>query len=308
MKRVVGNMVEKSRYDVVVAEFALMGQHLYRNPYMSAVRRVISCHHSATIVKQTALDVLGPSAAALRERLCLYRLKHFEFNMYRSADQVLVLTPQERFALLEYAPNLRISVVPNGVDTDYFQPRDHEEAEPCILFTGHYEDEPNEDAVLWFINSVWPSLKKKHEKLKFYVVGPNPTEAMLDAAEKEPGVIITGFVEDVRTYLYRAQVFVCPIRMGAGMRGKILEAMASGLPVVSTTTGVEGIPAQIGDNCYLADRADIMAQMVDLLLSDLPLRQTLASQARAMVCERFDWEHGVSLLEKTLLDLVGRRI
>jgi glycosyltransferase involved in cell wall biosynthesis len=125
-------------------------------------------------------------------------------------------------------------------------------------------------------------------------------------ARSDPRLIVTGEVPDVRTYLNRAAVFVCPVRMGSGMRGKILEAMASGTAVVTTSLGAEGIPAVLGENCLLADDPEMMANQIEWLLSDEPLRRRLAENARRMVVERLSWERTVQRLEETLAELVER--
>ncbi len=309
MKQKLGEMVQRSHYDAVIAEFSVMGQYLYRNPYLPAVRRLISCHRSDIVTYRTPSSTQRFFPAQLLEWIRMKGLHAYAFSMYRSTDRVLVLTPQERYNLLKSAPNLRISIIPSGVDTRYFRPAQPKQktAEQHILFTGHYCDIPNEDAVLWFCRKVWPHLRKAHPQLKFYVVGPEPTQAMRDYAAKDPRIIITGMVDDIRTYLTKAQVFVCPIRLGSGMRGKVLEAMASGVPVVSTSLGVEGIPTQIGNNCFLADTPDIMTQYITLLLEDEPLRRNIAQQAREMVIERFSWRHSIDKLETVLHEVTHQK-
>ena len=129
---------------------------------------------------------------------------------------------------------------------------------------------------------------------------------MLDLARRDPRIVVTGWVEDIRPYLAKARVFVCPNRLGSGMRGKILQAMAAGVPVAATTVGAEGIPIQIGNTGFLADTPDILVQQVSLLLEDEKLRETIARNARAMVEERFSWDRGIDLLESVLHEVVGR--
>jgi len=307
MFKCVGDMVERTRYDVVVAEFGGMGQYLNMNPHLPAVRKVISVHQCQTIAGQKSLELLGFSPRAVREWCALRGLQRYEFDMYRSADRILVLTAEERFGVLNNAPDLRITVVPSGVDTSYFKPADPAVKERAIVFTGYYTDEPNRDAVLSFSHSVWPRLKAKYPDLTFYVVGPGPRPDMLELARKDPRIIVTGEVDDIRPYLARARVFVCPNRLGSGMRGKILQAMASGVPVVSTTLGAEGISIQQGENGFFADKPRIMAQTIDLLLSDPLLQANVAKRAREMVVERFSWDRGIDLLETVLHEVVEGR-
>ena len=307
MYKRVGDMVERTRYDVVVAEFGGMGQYLNMNPYLPAVRKVISVHQCHTIAGQKALGLLGCSPRAVREWFALKGLQRYEFDMYRNADRILVLTAEERFGVLNNAPELRVTVIPSGVDTDHFQPADPAVKERAIVFTGYYTDEPNRDAVMWFSHFVWPRLRAKYPDLTFYVVGPGPRPDMLELARRDPRIIVTGEVDSIRPYLARARIFVCPNRLGSGMRGKLLQAMASGVPVVSTTLGAEGISIQQGENGFLADKPLIMAQAIDLLLSDPLLQANMARRAREMVVERFSWDRGIDILETVLHEVVEGR-
>ena len=306
MKQCVGDMVQRSQYDVVIAEFARMGQHIYKNPYLPAVRRVVSSHRSLSLLHQNEIQYLGWGPEGILQRLRMKGMEAFEFKLYRNADHVLVLSPQERYWMQSRIPNVRVSVVPGGVDTEHFPMRAEPVPEPVIIFTGSYRDRANEDAVLWFLHTAWPLLKQRDPAVKFLVAGPDATPAMHAMAARDPAVQITGYVDDLRPYLHQARVFVCPIRLGAGIRTKLLEAMAAGVPVVSTVLGVEGLPVQVGDNCFLADQPAIMVEYIHLLLQDDSLAASLAERARAMIEERFTLEAGVNRLEQTLIRIAGR--
>ena len=302
MMRKVGDMVHASRYDVVVAEFSAMGQYLYQNPYLPAVRKIISCHFSIATSYQSIVRTKGLSAKGLRSRLSVKKLMTFETGMYRNVDRVIVLTAHERYTLLNADPTLRINVIPTGVDADCFRPDNEGEKEDAIVFTGQYEVDSNYDAVQWFLSSCWPLIKKQHPHLTFYVVGPGARERLQAIARHDPSVVVTGKVDDIRPYLHRAKIYVCPVRLGSGLRFKLFEAMAAGVPVVTTTLGAEGIPFQNGDNCFLADQPEIMAGCIHLLLTDERLRQSIAHQARTLVEERFNWEKGIARLENVIQD------
>jgi glycosyltransferase involved in cell wall biosynthesis len=154
---------------------------------------------------------------------------------------------------------------------------------------------------------VWPKLKIRRPNLKFYVVGPGVAPEIEDLAKRDASIIVTGEVDDIRPYLQKAKVFVCPVRLGSGLRVKLLEAMAAGVPVVSTTLGAEGIPLHTGENCMLADKPEIMAENIEMLLSDEDLRKAIARQARTLVQDRFSWERGIDSLEDVFADLIIQR-
>lgn len=304
MMRTVGDLVHDAGYDLVVAEFSAMGQYLYRNPYLPAVRRIISCHFSvATFSPDMARSLRGPRRGP-RSRLGLNRLMKYELDMYHGVDRVLVLTAHDRYSLLNADPTLRVNVIPVGVDTAYYRPAANPDvAEQAIIYTGQYEVYSNLDAVQWFVHTCWPLLKARRPGLKFYIVGPGAERALQELARKDGDIVVTGGVNDIRPYLHRARLFVCPVRLGSGLRFKLLEAMAAGVPVVTTTLGAEGIPLQNGDSCFMADKPEIMAECIDLLLGDESLRLSIARQARALAEERFNWNHGIDLLEQVMGDV-----
>lgn len=300
MQRRVGDMVENGRYHVVIAEFSAMGQFLYHNPFLPAVRRVVSCHSSIVTSYRKVAELMRFRPRGIRSRLSLTGLLRYEMDMYRGMDRILVLTAQERYGLLGLEPDLRISVIPGGVDTDFFQPPRERSEAPELLFTGHFEQEANRDAVIWFLQTTWPMLKKRIPNIRFKVAGPGSAEFLREAAHRDQALVVLGEVPDLRPHLQAAAVFVCPVRLGSGLRLKILEAMAAGVPVVTTSLGAEGIPLQQGDNGFIADRPEMMADYIELLLQDAPLRQTLSRQARALVDTRFSWDIGIDQIEQVL--------
>ena len=307
MRRRVGEMVERAHVHVVIAEFSAMGQYLYRNPYLPAVRRIISCHECCTKAFATAIRFHRWSFAGLMKRIGLNQVQQYEFAMYHNVDHVLVLTPQERYVLLNYAPNLRVTVVPHGVDVSYYSPVPVVEREASLIFVGYYFNESNRDAVHWFVRTVWPQLKKKHPQLKFYIVGRGATSSIRKLARRDPQIVVTGEVQDIRPYLARAKVFICPIRIGSGFRAKILEAMASGVPVVSTSLGAEGIPAGGGETILLADTPGQMLKCIRLLLVDADLGATMTAKARELVVNRFARKNGIAALNRVVSDVVAGR-
>lgn len=307
MRKQVGDSVRERKYAVVIAEFTAMGQYLVRNPHLPAVRRIVSCHESSTLHFRRLIKVLGLDLSALKAFHDYGRFRRVEFRIYRAADAVLALTPEDRYGLLNEKENLTAHVIPSGVDVQAFRPRPYVQKEHAIIFTGRYTGQQNRDAFRWFTQEVWPLLQVYQPDLRVVFVGRDPTADMYHYATRDPRIEIRPNVEDVRPYLARAKVFINPVRTGSGLRGKLLEAMAMGLPIVTTSIGSEGVPLYQAQNGFLADTPDIMARTLDLLLRDEALREMVGQNARILAETRFSWDYSTTLLEEVLADVVARR-
>lgn len=301
MMKKVGDVCEQGKYDLVIAEFSEMGQYLYKNPYLPAIHKVISCHRciTASYEKYTMLEEVR-FKLYLKSLLQLRGLQKYEFNMYRSADRILVLTPQDRFTMQYYAQDLGVSVAPAGVDIQYLETLPPAKKEPIILMTGFMGDPANEDGALWFCKHIWPKLCDRHPEIKFYIVGAGPGPRIRRQAEKDERITVTGLVDDLRPYRNMARVFVSPVRLGSGMRTKVFEAMAGGLPVVSTSLGMAGLEAQTGINCLVADTPELFAQSVEWLLTDSEMAQKLIENGKELVKSRHTLKSGLQLFEKII--------
>ncbi len=240
--------------------------------------------------------------AALYSALQWRRLRAYEGRVCREADAVIAVSDADARLLRRLAPGARLVVLPNGVDTvafAYREPSTAPAAPPTLLFTGTMDYRPNVDAMLWFAAVIWPRLRAARPDLRCLIVGKSPDARLLAAARRAPGLEVTGAVPDVRPYLAAATVYVVPMRMGSGVRLKVLEAMAAGVPVVSTGIGLEGVAAVAGEHALRADSPAAFAQAVLRLLDDPALAARLAARARALVEERYDWTR----LAPALLDL-----
>jgi glycosyltransferase involved in cell wall biosynthesis len=305
MMKAAGEVSENGKYDIIIAEFSEMGQYLHKNPYLSAVHKVISCHRCVT-ASYEKYSALGEINLKLYLKSLPQRrgLQKYEFNMYRCADRILVLTPQDRFTMQYYAQDLGVSVASAGVDIQYLQALPPGPKEPIVLLTGLMSDPANEDSVLWFYHHVWPRLSERHPDVKFYIVGAEVGPRIRKLAEKDKRIVVTGQVEDLRPYRNRASVFVSPVRLGSGMRTKALEAMAGGLPVVSTSLGMAGIDAQTGVNCLVADTPELFTQSVEWLLTDRALAERMAASAGELIAKKHSLEDGLQRFEKILTSVV----
>lgn len=299
MAKTVADMVKRDAYDFVIAEYSVMGQFIHKNPLLPAVRRICSVHECYYLARLKDFHHHAWGWKKLREAINLKGLKEYELDMYRQADKVLTLTAQGKKELLDLCPDLDIEIVPHGVDINKFAYSEPESAEKSIVFVGNYLHYPNADAILYFYKEMWPQLKSLIPDIKFYVVGQGPPPE-IQAMGKEDNIEVTGRVEEVTPYLKKGQVFICPVRLGGGFRGKILEAMAIGRPIVSTALGAEGIPAAHKENIIIADEGKSFAQGIADLLQDQNSYDKIRENARRLVEETYAWEKGVAVLEKTL--------
>lgn len=236
----------------------------------------------------------------------LGRFKEFEINAMKRAGLCVMMSNDDRNQLAELVPEVlsKTIVVPNGVDVEYFQyysgPRD----ECTLVFSGFMGHFPNEDGILWFFHKVFPYIKKQYPRIKVFVVGRGPSKRIRNLENKYSQVTVTGFVDDVREYLNRGTVFICPLRMGSGTRLKILEAMSAGIPVVTTSIGCEGLQVEDGQHLLIADSEEGFATKVNQLLEDGSFRTKLSKTARSLVEDRYSWPSIVAEYEKELQQLV----
>ena len=149
---------------------------------------------------------------------------------------------------------------------------------------------PNDDAITYFCGEILPLIWQKKGSVKFYVVGKNPSAVVKNLAGRDTRVIVTGRVDDVRSYIQRSHVFIVPLRIGGGTRLKILEAMSMGKAVVSTTIGAEGIKYTDGENILLADEPQAFADKTVSLLNDRARSLQIGAEARHFVRGRYDWD------------------
>jgi sugar transferase (PEP-CTERM/EpsH1 system associated) len=231
------------------------------------------------------------------------KLRRAELAACRRAHAVLTTSEVDRATLAPDVPGVPIRVVPNGVDTGFFTPGDAPADPTAIVFTGAIDYHPNTDGVLHFCAEILPLVHAGAEAAVFTVVGKDPPRSVRERAG--PRVVVTGPVADVRPWMRRAAVFVVPLRVGGGTRLKILEAMACGRAVVSTSVGCEGIDVTPGEDILVADTPADFAAAVLRCLRDPGLRSRLGARGRALVERRYRWEAIGEDLGAFYRDLLG---
>ncbi|MSQ15668.1 MAG: glycosyltransferase, partial [Dehalococcoidia bacterium] len=206
--------------------------------------------------------------------------KKQELQLYRRFDKLLTFTEADRAEILRLEPSLSVSVSPFGVDTNYLKPVESLASYNGLVYLGGEDHSPNLDALRYFLSTIFPMIQHQRLDIVFTVVGRYSNERRAELTALSEGRIrFSGFVPDFRPYLSGA-IMVVPLRIGSGMRTKILEAMALGCPVVSTSIGCEGITALPGTHILVEDDPKSFAHAVLRLIGDPILRQTISGQAR----------------------------
>ncbi len=232
-----------------------------------------------------------------------WRLRRFERQLATVVHTVVVVSEDEVAMLRQLEPTARVVVVPNGVDTNAVYPSPPGDA---LLFVGLLSYAPNRDAVRFFVTEILPRLSPASRDLEFLVAGNDPGSDLEDLARKEPRLRLLGFVPDLQPVYNRAAVFVNPMRGGMGTRLKVLEAMAAGKPVVSTTVGAEGLDFTPGRELLLADSPAAFAETIQGLLADADRACEIGQAGRALVEARYRWETCLAPFEKVYKELSFR--
>lgn len=236
------------------------------------------------------------SLYTLAQRFERARIQRYEAKSLRQFDRSLLISRVDRDYLSRYAPVHNVEIIGPGVNLEYFNFYDGPYDSNHLVFVGKMSTFPNKDAVLYFYERIFPLVLRDFPDMRFTVVGIEPAAEIL-ALRRHPNVVVTGPVRDVRPYLRRAVLSICPMRVGAGAKNKILESMAVGTPVVATSLGIEGIAVHTGRDILVANEPQDFAEDVRLLIKNPALRQIVARRARHLMEQKYGWDHVLEHLE-----------
>jgi sugar transferase (PEP-CTERM/EpsH1 system associated) len=288
-------------YDRLVCDFLVPAVNL---PLQLPCPSVLFTHNVEAEIWRRHADTAAsfPRRALYRQQW--RRMRRFERRTLARFDRVLAVSDVDRDTFAGLYPgtlDAPAAVIPTGVDTSYFTPAPAAPSGHRLVFTGSMDWLPNVDGVLHFCRDILPLVRRQLPDVTFTIVGRAPTHAVRKLAD-DPGVTVTGRVDDVRPFLADAAAYVVPLRIGGGTRLKIFEAMAAGRAVVSTSIGAEGLPADRGRHLLLADDPASFAESVVALLTRPGLRQSVEHEARALVAARYDWRQAAAHLERAIAD------
>jgi len=233
----------------------------------------------------------------------VFKIKFWEKHFWQKAKMVIAMSESDRRVMKKEVPDLDVDVVPNGVDSDFFSKVTRKKVKnPTVLFVGNFKWLQNREAVKFLVTKIWPKITKNLKSAKLWVVGRNPTESIRKLSS-DNRVIVDDKVDDIRDAYAKSDVLLTPIFGPGGTRFKILEAMSSGLPVVTTSTGIEGVPAKNRKEVLICDSEQALADATVRLLKDKNLSAEISANAKEFVNKNFSW---IAIAEK--LDQIYREV
>ncbi|MEN6355767.1 MAG: glycosyltransferase family 4 protein [Armatimonadota bacterium] len=299
MRSACNRIIADFQPDVVHIDHLQMAQFV---DFDGAYKTVLDHHNVESMIIKRLADTSESLPVRMYAGMEWPKLQRYELDICRRASMVLTVSEEDRSTLTDLSPELtNIEAVPIGADVDYFQHIDRVQGSNNILSIGTMYWPPNIDSMLYFHREIYPLVKAKIPECKLTIAGQKPVESIRSLAS-DPSIAVIGYVSDSREISKDCGVFIVPLRSGSGVRVKILNALAMGLPVVSTSVGAEGLEVESGTHLMLADTPEDFADAVVKVLKDRELADRIGRGGRALVCEKYSWER----VGRQLLSAYGR--
>jgi polysaccharide biosynthesis protein PslH len=311
MQGALDRVLRSKRFDLVNLEFSFLGEcNLLQAPHNEKRPRLVVDSHNIDYELARQYARAGRSLAhRVYAEINWRKLRREELGAYRDADGVYLCSAEDERRLLEEVPGANSAVIPNAADVEYYQPRlaDTPPVGRTVVFFGLLAYAPNVDGMIYFVEKIWPRIVAAHPDVSLKIIGAKPPRSLQLLAG--PRIELTGFVPDLRPHLAAAAAVVVPLRLGGGTRLKVVEAMAMGKAIVSTTLGSEGIQATPGRDLLIEDQPEAFAAAVNRLLGDREFAGRIGESARALAVERYSWSGAARALEsfyRRILDAPAR--
>ena len=305
MARRIRELDAAGQHDLIICDFLTPAVNLFSDPPLRSKTLIFQHNVESQIWERLFQNARGLKKIYFRQQW--KRLEKFEGKTCAQADGVAAVSEEDcRLMRKLFGLKNLLGAVPTGVDVEYFSAATRRAKQPqSLVFLGSMDWMPNIDGAKFFVEEIFPLVRRKFPNSTLAMVGRNPPPQIKEL-EKTSGVQVTGTVADVRPYLGQAEVMIVPLRIGGGTRIKIFEGMASGIPVVSTTIGAEGLPVRSGENIFLADSPDEFANRICQLFEQAEWRTRLGKNGFALVKNEFSWEAATKLFESYGLKICAK--
>ncbi|TVQ11817.1 MAG: glycosyltransferase [Bacteroidetes bacterium] len=281
-------LLQEKEFDIIQLE------GLYLAFYIKTIRRyskaVISLRaHNIEheIWERNAVQEKSP-LKKIYLRILARRIRKFKLKILNQYDLLIPITKRDATQFEMFGNKKPCLVVPAGYDTSRLQPQSHKINFPSVFFIGTLDWFPNQEGLVWFIDKVWPKVLELHPGLVFHVAGRNAPEWIISRFKKSSNINFLGEIDDAHKYITENAVMIAPLFSGSGMRVKIIEGMALGKTIVTTTIGAEGIDVSPGENILIEDHEHEFAARIDELLRNRKLFETIGQKAIDFVKENYD--------------------
>lgn len=293
-------IIKKGKYDFIFVDHWLMHQYV---PKKIESKVILHEHNAEYVMWERASKKEKNWIKRIVIGLEAERVKNYEKKICQKVDSVLCVTEFDMKSLEQIGiPREKLNVVTSAGDDSLLELNalEYDTTEKSLLYVGTMSWEANVDGILWFVNEIWSSLKKREPNLKFYIVGKDPPECIIRLNKLFPDIIITGFVKDIEPFYQKCRVFVAPLRFGSGIKVKILNAMARGIPIVTTPIGAEGIKVRDGIDIMIGNNPHEIIFKVIILLNNKRIWIKIGSWARKTIKQYYTWDKVFAKLDNIL--------
>lgn len=307
LQKTINQWISENDYDAVICFSSPMAEYLFSSPFWEGRHRnpvliMDFCDVDSDKWRQYAEQTKFPMSAVYQ--IENKKLLEYEKKVNQAFDHSFFSSPREAELFCKLCSNAKnVTFIPNGVDHEYFSPessaKEINSKGIMLMFAGAMDYYANIDGVTWFCEEIFPTIRTRYPETQFCIVGSNPKPEVQNLA-KHDEIIVTGFVEDIRGYYQNADICVIPLRIARGVQNKVLEAMSTGKPVITSSAAIQGISATPGEHLLVADTSENFIKSLTTLLENERLRKSFGKRAREFVISYYDWETNMWRLDALL--------
>jgi glycosyltransferase involved in cell wall biosynthesis len=291
MKKLIAKKIGEKKYDLILVHLIRMAEYVKDYP----IRKILDMTDAQSLnyLRAKSYNAGFWSLVTNAENIMV---KKYERKIWKYFDKTVVVSPVDQAYLKQLNRDMNIAVIQNGVDVEKYRHKTNDHSNHILCFIGNMRTAPNTDAIAWFCKDILPLIKKQIPDIELYIVGQEPSPRVRRLS-KIPKVFVTGKVDDISNYVYRSAVAIAPMRIGAGIQNKILESMALGTPVVTTSIGREGIDCTPGKEILIGDTPEMITQHIIKLIEDVDFRKEISKNAYQFILKNFTWEKALGKLD-----------